>query len=613
MSSLYLLIGALCTFALAYRYYAAFLAAKVMMLDDRNIAPSISCNDGQNFVPTNKWVVFGHHFAAIAGAGPLIGPVLAAQYGWGPGFFWILLGSVFAGCVHDMIILFASYRHKGQSLSVIAEKDVSKLTGGVTAIVILFIIIVALAGLGVAVVNALFNNPWGVFSIAMTIPIAMCVGIYMFRIRPGAILSGSIAGFILVCAAVFLGPYVADSSFATWFTFSKKQVSVLLPLYGFCAAAIPVWLLLAPRDYLSTFMKIGVIAALVIGMFFVNPSLKMPFTTQFMDGGGPIIPGPWWPYVFITIACGAISGFHALIGSGTTPKMIEHETEIKFVGYGAMLVEGLVGVMALLSAVTLNPNDYFAINTSAAVYAKLQMTVVDLPILNQLVGLDVSHRPGGAISLAVGMAHIFANVGEGLRHTMKYWFQFIIMFEALFILTTIDAGTRVARYILQDILGYAYKPFNKKDWIPGSILTSALVSLCWGYMLYTGDISSIWPMFGATNQTLASLALAIGTTIILRISAKKSYALITFIPCVFVTITTFAAGIMNVQTYLAKNQMLNAWLSIGIILLVVIIMVENIRVQIKLLKTDKPIGMNDDRDVVYCPVIPADAPPDARP
>jgi carbon starvation protein len=613
MSSLYLLIGALCAFALAYRYYAAFIAAKVMMLDDRNIAPSISCNDGQNFVPTNKWVVFGHHFAAIAGAGPLIGPVLAAQYGWGPGFFWILLGSVFAGCVHDMIILFASYRHKGQSLSVIAEKDVSKLTGGVTAVVILFIIIVALAGLGVAVVNALFNNPWGVFSIAMTIPIAMCVGLYMFRIKPGAILSGSIAGFILVCAAVLLGPYVAESSYAVWFTFSKKQVSVLLPVYGFCAAAIPVWLLLAPRDYLSTFMKIGVIGALAIGMFFVNPAIKMPFTTQFMDGGGPIIPGPWWPYVFITIACGAISGFHALIGSGTTPKMIEHETEIKFIGYGAMLMEGFVGVMALLSAVTLNPNDYFAINTSAAVYAKLQLAVVDLPVLSQLVGLDVAHRPGGAISLAVGMSHIFSNVGEGLRHTMKYWFQFIIMFEALFILTTIDAGTRVARYILQDILGYAYKPFGKKDWIPGSIVTSALVSLCWGYLLFTGDISSIWPMFGATNQTLASLALAIGTTIILRISAKKSYALITFIPCVFVTITTFAAGIMNTQMYLAKNQMLNAWLSIGILILVVVIIFENIRVQIKLLKTDKPIGMNDDRDVVYCPVIPADAPPDARP
>jgi carbon starvation protein len=599
MSSLYLLIGALCVFALAYRYYAAFIATKVLMLDDRNIAPCITCNDGQNFVPTNKWVVFGHHFAAIAGAGPLIGPVLAAQYGWGPGFFWILLGSVFAGSVHDMIILFASYRHKGQSLSVIAERDVSKLTGGVTAVVILFIIIVSLAGLGVAVVNSLFNNPWGVFSIAMTIPIAMVVGIYMFKIRPGAIVSGSIAGFILVCSAVFLGPYIADSSYASWFTFNKTQVSILLPLYGFCAASIPVWLLLAPRDYLSTFMKIGVIAALVLGMVFVNPSIKMPITTQFMDGGGPIIPGPWWPYVFITIACGAISGFHALIGSGTTPKMVEHETEIKMIGYGAMLTEALISVVALLSAVTLNPSDYFAINTSAEVFAKLKMTVVDLPVLNQLVGLDVAHRPGGAISLAVGMAHVFANISEGLRYTMKYWFQFIIMFEALFILTTIDAGTRVARYILQDVLGYVHKPLSRKDWIPGSILTSALVSLAWGYLLYTGDISSIWPMFGATNQTLASLALAIGTTIILRISAKKSYALITFIPCVFVTVTTFAAGIMNVQTYLAKDQLLNAWLSTGIIVLVVIIIVENIRVWIRLLQTKQPVGMNDGREVVY--------------
>ncbi|MGD0021768.1 MAG: carbon starvation protein A [Smithellaceae bacterium] len=599
MSSLYLLIGALCVFALAYRYYAAFIATKVLMLDDRNIAPCITCNDGQNFVPTNKWVVFGHHFAAIAGAGPLIGPVLAAQYGWGPGFFWILLGSVFAGSVHDMIILFASYRHKGQSLSVIAERDVSKLTGGVTAVVILFIIIVALAGLGVAVVNSLFNNPWGVFSIAMTVPIAMVVGIYMFRIKPGAILSGSIAGFILVCSAVFLGPYIADSSYAAWFTFNRTQVSILLPLYGFCAASIPVWLLLAPRDYLSTFMKIGVIAALVIGMVFVNPNVKMPFTTQFTGGGGPIIPGPWWPYVFITIACGAISGFHALIGSGTTPKMIERESEIKMIGYGAMLTESLVSVVALLSAVTLNPNDYFAINTSADVFAKLKMTVIDLPVLNQLVGLDVAHRPGGAISLAVGMAHIFANIGEGLRHTMKYWFQFIIMFEALFILTTIDAGTRVARYILQDVLGYVHKPLSRKDWIPGSILTSALVSLAWGYLLYTGDISSIWPMFGATNQTLASLALAIGTTIILRISAKKIYALITFIPCVFVTVTTFAAGIMNVQTYLAKNQLLNAWLSIGIIALVVIIIIENFRGWVRLLQTKQPVGMNDGREVVY--------------
>ncbi len=612
MSAVYLMLILLCVFALAYRYYAAFIGAKIMMLDDRNIAPSVSCNDGRDYVPTNKWVVFGHHFAAIAGAGPLIGPTLAAQFGWGPGFFWIMLGSVFAGCVHDMIILFASVRHKGQSLAVIAKKDVGKLTGLTTAFVILFIIIVALAGLAVAVVNALYNNPWGVFTIAATIPIAMAVGVYMFKIRPGAILSGSIIGVIAVCAAVFLGAPVAESSFASWFTFDRKTLSVLLPLYGFCAAALPVWLLLAPRDYLSTYMKIGVVVALGIGLFFVNPMVKMPFTSQFIDGGGPIIPGPWWPYVFITIACGAISGFHALIGSGTTPKLIEKESQIPMVGYGAMLTEGFVALMALLAAVTLVPNDYFAINTSAAVFAKLNMPVVDLPELNKLVGLDVTNRPGGAISLAVGMAHVFANIGEGLRYTMKYWFQFIIMFEALFILTTIDAGTRVARYLLQDLLGYIWEPIKRTDWMPGVIVTSAAVSFAWGYMLYTGDISSIWPMFGVTNQTLAGLALAIGTTIILRISQKKIYALVTLVPCAFVSITTFVAGIMNVQMYLARNMMLNAVLSIVIIVLVTIIIVDNIRVWMQLLKTEAPIGMNTEREIIYCPIVPADRPPDDK-
>ena len=613
MSAVYLMLICLCVFALAYRYYAAFIGAKVLMLDDRNIAPSVSCNDGRDYVPTNKWVVFGHHFAAIAGAGPLIGPTLAAQYGWGPGFFWIMLGSVFAGCVHDMIILFASVRHKGQSLAVIAKKDVGKLTGLATAFVILFIIIVALAGLAVAVVNALYNNPWGVFTIAMTIPIAMVVGVYMFKIRPGAIVSGSIVGVIAVCAAVFFGAPVAESGIASWFTFDRKTLSVLLPLYGFCAAALPVWLLLAPRDYLSTYMKIGVVAFLAVGLFFVNPMVKMPFTSQFIDGGGPIIPGPWWPYVFITIACGAISGFHALIGSGTTPKLIEKESQIPMIGYGAMLTEGFVGLMALLASVTLVPNDYFAINTSAAVFAKLNMPVVDLPTLNQLVGLDVSHRPGGAISLAVGMAHVFANIGEGLQHTMKYWFQFIIMFEALFILTTIDAGTRVARYLLQDLLGYIWEPISRTSWMPGVIATSAAVSFAWGYILYTGDISTIWPMFGVTNQTLAGLALAIGTTIILRISAKKIYALVTLVPCAFVSITTFVAGIMNVQMYLARNMMLNAVLSIVIIVLVTIIIVDNVRVWIGLLKTEGPIGMNTEREIIYCPILPADRPPDDKP
>lgn len=612
MSVLYLLLSSLCVLALAYRYYSAFIAARVLMLDDRNITPAVSCNDGRDYVPTNKWVAFGHHFAAIAGAGPLIGPTLAAQYGWGPGFFWILLGSVFAGCVHDMIILFASVRHQGQSLSVIAKRDVSRLTGATTALVTLFIIIVALAGLAVAVANALYNNPWGVFTITMTIPIAMVVGIYMFRVRPGAILSGTVFGVLAVLAAVYFGGPVAESSIAGWFTFSKESLSIMLPIYGFCAAALPVWLLLAPRDYLSTYMKIAVIAGLALGLFLVNPTVEMPFATVFVNGGGPIIPGPVWPYVFITIACGAISGFHALIGSGTTPKMLEKESEIRMVGYGAMVTEAFVGLMALLAAVSLIPNDYFAINTSAEAFAKLNMPVKDLPELCRLVGLDVAHRPGGAISLAVGMSFIFSNVGEGLRHTMKYWFQFIIMFEALFILTTIDAGTRVARYILQDILGHLYKPFKRTDWVPGIIITSAAVSFAWGYILYTGDVSSIWPMFGVTNQTLAALALAIGTTIILRIANRRRYALVTAVPCVFIAVTTFAAGVMNIRLYLAKGMMLNAVLSIVIIALVTIVIVDNVRVWKRLLKTGKPVGMNDERGKIFCPVV-APHPPDDLP
>ena len=593
MNSLVLLIIALCVFALAYRYYAAFLAARVLMLDDRNVTPAVQFSNGRDYISTNKWVVFGHHFAAIAGAGPLIGPTLAAQYGWGPGFLWILLGSVFAGCVHDMIILFGSIRHQGQSISVIARRDVSRVTGIMTAIAILFIIIVALAGLGVAVVNALFRNPWGVFSIAMTIPIAMLVGWYMFKLKPGAILVGSIVGVILVCLAVLAGPWVAGSGIASWFTLEKKTLSIVLPVYGFCAAVLPVWLLLAPRDYLSTYMKIGVVGALAVGLFVVHPSIKMEMFTRFCAGGGPIIPGPWWPYVFITIACGAISGFHALIGSGTTPKLIERESQIPLISYGAMLTEAFVSLMALIAATTLVPADYFAINSSAEAFKALGMKVADLPVLSQLVGLDVSHRPGGAISLAVGMAHIFANVGEGLRHTMKYWFQFIIMFEALFILTTVDAGTRVARYILQDVLGYVYKPFRRVDWLPGVLFTSALVSCAWGYLLFTGDISTIWPLFGATNQTLSALALAIGTTIILRIARRKSYALVTAIPCLFLIAVTFTADVMNIQTAPAKKNMVNAGLSLGILVLVIVVIADNFRVWLKLLKTREPAGLNN--------------------
>ena len=563
------------------------------MLDDCRQTPAARLNNGKDYVPTNKWIVFGHHFAAIAGAGPLIGPTLAAQYGWGPGFFWILLGSVFAGCVHDMIILFGSVRRDGHSISVIAKREVGKVTGAVTAVTIFAIIIVALAGLAVAVVNALYRNPWGVFSIGMTIPIAMVIGVYMFKLRPGAIISGSIVGVLLVCAAVFFGPQVASSGIADWFTLERRTLSLLLPVYGFCAAALPLWLLLAPRDYLSTYMKIGVIAALAIGLFVVHPPVQMEFVTRFAAGGGPIINGPWWPYVFITIACGAISGFHALIGSGTTPKMLERESQIPFIGYGAMLTEAFVSLMALIAAVTLVPADYFAINSPAAVFQKLGMQVVDLPELSRLVGLDVAGRPGGAISLGVGMAHIFANIGSGLRHTMKYWFQFIIMFEALFILTTIDAGTRVARYILQDLFGYVWKPFRDVNWLPGMLLTSVLVSVMWGYLLLTGDISTIWPLFGVTNQTLAALALAVGTTIVLRVGQRKVYALVTLVPCAFITVVTFTAGYLNFQTYRAHDQMLCAWLSIGILIAVTVVIIDNVRIWLQLLKLDTPVGLNN--------------------
>ena len=600
MSSAMLLITAVCCFFLAYRYYSAFIATKVLMLDDRNKAPSVTMKDGKDYVPTNKWVVFGHHFAAIAGAGPLIGPVLAAQYGWGPGAFWIILGSVFAGGVHDFIILFASIRHQGQSLATIAKKEVGKITGTATTIAVLFIIIVAMAGLAIAVVNALFNNAWGTFTLAATIPIAIIVGLYMFKFRPGAIISGSFVGVVMVSAAVFFGHDVAQSSWGQYFMFDKKTISIILPVYGFAAAALPVWLLLAPRDYLSTYMKIGVILGLAGGLLFLNPTLEMPFTTEFIHGGGPIIPGPVWPYVFITIACGAISGFHALIGSGTTPKMIEWETQARMIGYGSMLTEGFVGLMALIAATTLVPADYFAINTSAAVFAKLGMTPVNLAHLSELVGMDIAGRPGGAVSLAVGMANVFAGL-PGMGHMMSYWYQFIIMFEALFILTTIDAGTRVARYMLQDTLGYVIPAFKDINWIPGNILTSALVSFAWGYMVYTGDVASIWPMFGTANQLLAVLALCIGTTIIFRVAPKKSYALVTFVPMVFLAVTVLAAGTMNIGVYMKTNSYLNIFLSVVLITLTVIILIDNFRLWMKLLKKDKPTGMNDGREVTYYP------------
>lgn len=597
MNSVYLLIVAACVFALAYRYYSAFIATKVLMLNDQYVTPAYRCNDGREFVPTNKWVVFGHHFAAIAGAGPLIGPVLAAQYGWGPGFMWILLGSVFAGAVHDFIILFASMRHNGQSLAVIARREVGPITGITTSLSIFFIIIVALAGLAVVVVNALFKNPWGVYTIFMTIPIAIVIGLYMFKIRPGAIRSGSIVGFLLVMGAVVTGVYIPGSSWAGVFTMTKQQLSVALPIYGFFAAVLPVWLLLAPRDYLSSYMKIGTVLALAMGILIVQPAINMPFATTFVNGGGPIIPGPVWPYVFITIACGAISGFHALIGSGTTPKMIEMETHARLIGYGSMLTEGFVALMAFISAIVMVPGDYFAINTTAAAYAKIAAAypVEQIKNLSTLVGMEVQHRPGGAVSLAVGMASIFSSIG-GMSHVMNFWYQFVIMFEALFILTTIDAGTRVARYILQDVVGtYAIPKLKETSWWPGILITSAIVSFMWGYLLYKGDISSIWPLFGAANQLLAVVALAIGTTIILKISQVKSYALITFVPFVFLCVTVVFASVKNTIMFFNRGDSLgttNGTISVILLVLVIVTLIDSARKWKELMATEKPEGMN---------------------
>ncbi|VBB07058.1 carbon starvation protein csta [Lucifera butyrica] len=595
MNSVSLIIIAVCFFLLAYRYYSAFITAKVLMLNDANTTPAIYYEDGRDFVPTNKWIVFGHHFAAIAGPGPLVGPILAAQYGWGPAFMWILLGSVFAGAVHDLVILFASVRHRGESLVVIAKREIGPVAGVTTSLAVLFIVVVALAGLGIVVANALLNNPWGTYTLSMTIPIALVIGIYMFRLFPGAIRSGSLAGFLLVLLAVFSGSYIAGSPLAGLFTLTKHQLAIALPVYGFIASVLPVWLLLAPRDYLSTYMKIGTILALALGIFIVHPDVTMPFTTSFIYGGGPVIPGPVWPYVFITIACGAVSGAHALICSGTTPKMLELETQARPIAFGGMLVEAVVAVMALIAAVVLTPGDYFAINTPAAVFSKLNMPAVEIKQLSALVGIDVAHRPGGAVSLAVGMAHIFSSIG-GMKHLMSYWYQFAIMFEALFILTTIDAFSRVGRYILQDVLGtYVYTPFKQAHWWPGVILTSAAICFSWGYLLYSGDVASIWPLFGVANQLLAVVALAIGTTVVLKVAPKKIYAAVTAVPAAFLAVTVFAAGYLNINLFFKRHDLLgliNGILSVVLLTLVAAILIDACRSWIKLLKREKPAGLS---------------------
>jgi carbon starvation protein len=545
MRALYLIVPILCILVIAYRYYSAFIAARLWMLDDLRVTPAHSKNDGANFFPTSKWVLFGHHFAAIAGAGPLVGPVLAAQFGYAPGLIWLVGGVCLAGAVQDSFWLWASVRRGGRSLADIARTEVSPLAGVTAAIAIYFILIVAMAGLGLAVVNALADSAWATFTIFMTIPLALVMGFYMFRWRVGAIREATIIGILVMLGAVVFGKNVAESSIGPWFALSHHQVTLGMGLYTIAAATLPVWMLLTPRAYLSTFMKIGTIAFLVVGVMILNPELKAPAFSAFVGGGGPIIAGSLFPFVFITIACGAISGFHVLISTGTTSKMVDRETDIRPIGYGAMLIEGVVGVIAIITAASLDPSDYYAINTPPEVFRTLGMSVVNLPELQSQVGEVVAGRPGGAVSLAVGMAQIFSGL-PGMRGLMSYWYHFAIMFEAVFILTTIDSGTRVGRFLLQEFGGRVWKPLARTDWWPGTLGSTIVVVLCWSYFIWTGNVSSIWPLFGVANQLLAVVALAVASTIIVNLG-RQQYVWITFLPLCFLATTTLTAGYLSVR------------------------------------------------------------------
>ena len=539
VNGLWLVVAAACFYVLAYRFYGRFLAQRVMNLDDRRRTPAHRLEDGTNFYPANKYILFGHHFAAIAGAGPLLGPVLAAQFGFLPGFLWIVIGAVLAGAVQDFIILVASMRRNGRSLPEIAHAELGPITGMATAIAVLFIVVVALAGLGLAVVNALYHNAWGTFTIVMTIPIALLMGLYLQKIRQGQVGEMTLIGLGLLIGAILVGRTVAQSEWAEWFLWDRTTLTWSLAAYGFLASVLPVWMLLVPRDYLSTFMKLGVIALLAVGVIVLAPTIEMPRTTIFTEGNGPIIPGTLFPFLFITIACGAISGFHSLVSSGTTPKLISRESQA-IVGYGAMLLESFVGVVALIAACLLVPGDYFAINTSlsADTLQTMGFPTARITELSTLVEVDVSSRPGGAVSLAVGMASIFSSL-PGMSGLMAYWYQFALLFEALFILTTIDAGTRVARYLVQELGGRFYTPLKQINWWPGVLGASLFVVGAWGYLIGTGSIATIWPMFGAANQLLGMLALCIATTVLIKMN-KKAYLWVTVIPMVFVGVITLA-------------------------------------------------------------------------
>src|SRR5450432_726896 len=561
ISAMWLVVAAACCYSLGYRFYSKFLATKVLVLDGQRATPAERLENGRDFVPTNKWVVFGHHFAAIAGPGPLVGPVLAAQFGYLPGTLWILAGAVFGGCVQDFVILLFSVRRDGKSLTEMAREEIGRLGGLVAYVAVISIIVILLAVCALVVVNALKASPWGTFTIAMTIPIAPLMGVYLRTLRPGKVLETSALGFVLVMLAIWGGQWASQTpSVAKWFTFSGPALALLIIVYGFAASALPVWLLLAPRDYLSTFVKLGTISVLALGIVLVRPTLQMPALTRFIDGSGPVFAGTIFPFAFITIACGAISGFHSLIASGTTPKLIARETQTRMVAYGAMIAESFVGIMAMVAACTLQPGAYFAVNSGAGMVggnpaaAVATITQWGFPISTaQMASLasavgekTLFFRTGGAPAFALGMAKIVSDSLGGTA-VMALWYHFAIMFEALFILTVLDAGTRVARFMLQDALGHVWKPMGRTSWYPSILVTSAMVVAAWAWFLWQGirdplgGINSLWPLFGICNQLLATVALCVATTILVKMGRAR-FMWLTLAPLAWLIAVTFTAS-----------------------------------------------------------------------
>jgi carbon starvation protein len=630
INALWLVVAAVCCYALGYHFYSKFIAARILVLDPRRATPAERLENGRDFVVTNKWVVFGHHFAAIAGPGPLVGPVLAAQFGYLPGTLWVLVGAVFAGCVQDFVILLFSVRRDGKSLTEMAKEEIGRVGGFVAYAAVIAILVILLAVCALIVVNALKDSPWGTFTIAMTIPIALLMGLYLRRIRPGKVLEVSALGFMLVLLAIWGGRWVSlNPAVADIFTLRAPSLAILIIVYGFAASALPVWLLLAPRDYLSTFVKLGTIGLLAVGIVVMHPTLHMPALTRFTDGTGPVFAGKIFPFAFITIACGAVSGFHSLISSGTTPKLIARETETRFVGYGAMMAESAVAVMAIIAACVLQPGVYFAINSPAGIVGQtpaaatatvsswgFPVTAADMQTLAHAVGEQtLFNRTGGAPAFAVGMAHIFSQ-SLGGEIVMALWYHFAVMFEALFILTVLDAGTRVARFMIQDAFGHIYKPLSRTSWYPSILATSALIVAAWGYFLWQGvkdplgGINSLWPLFGIANQLLATVALCVATTIIIKMHRTR-YAAVTLVPLIWLVAVTFSASWHKVFDpnprvgFLAQarvlggasatpptarlifNNRLDAAVTAALVLMVALVLIESVRDWISVLRGRK--------------------------